>query len=72
MVFPFLKPILEAFDIGLQFSAELLQRPDLLVRFSEMLTEDAEDLLFRLYTAGVKKIEVYNVPYFFQTESKLL
>src|SRR5205807_6305856 len=71
-MFCFLEPALEAFDMGLKVSTKLLERSDLLVRLSEMLAQDGEDFLFWLSSTGVSEIQVDDVVYFIQAESKLL
>ncbi len=68
----FLKPALEAFDMGLEVSTKLLERADLLVRLSEMLAQDGENFLFWLSSTRVSEIEVDDVTYLFQAKSKLL
>ena len=71
-MFCFLKPALEAFDMGLYVSTKLLERTDLPVCISKMLAQNGENFLFWLSSTRVSEIEVDDAPYFIQAESKLL
>ncbi len=70
--FSLFKPVLEALDMRLDVCAKVLERADLLVRLSEMLAQDSEDLLLRLYSTGISEIEINHIAYLIQAQSQLL
>jgi hypothetical protein len=72
VLFSFLKPALEAFDMGLYISTKLLERTDLPVCISKMLAQNGKDFLFWSYATRVSKIEVNDIMYLIQAESELL
>ena len=72
VMFSYLKPALEAFDMGLYICTKLLERTDLLVRLSQVLAQDGEDFLFWLYSTRVNEIQIDDVTYLIQAKSKLL
>ena len=50
----------------------MLERTDLLVYLNKMLAQESEHFLLWLYSTGVSEIEVDDVTYFIQAQSKLL